>query len=211
VNITGRSYSSTAVVVESDGKVIVASTFGLVRLTAQGQLDESFGTGGTVSTDSGTILRLSLSASGQIVALGYSNGEFSNGPADFVVARYSSAGQPDVHFGQAGELTIPAAAAGAQSYGLPAYSIAGNQTIFANTYGAGASLIDIERDGTLDSSFGDDGTLNLTTPGDTAPPWQGFVIADRTHLYHVQAMNVGPVVTQYVEISAYRMTNLSRD
>jgi uncharacterized delta-60 repeat protein len=59
----GQSDIATAVVIESDGKIVVAGTshgtatgddIALARYTADGKLDTGFGKGGTISTDLGS-------------------------------------------------------------------------------------------------------------------------------------------------------------
>jgi uncharacterized delta-60 repeat protein len=93
----GGSLSDTAysVVLQSDGKIIVAGTsdsdFAVVRFNADGSLDTSFDTDGKVTTPIGSgtdeAYSVVLQSDGKIIAAGYSN----NGPNnnDFAVVRYS--------------------------------------------------------------------------------------------------------------------------
>jgi uncharacterized delta-60 repeat protein len=101
----GRAYhgvDTTAVVVQSDGKLLVAGDrftppstvdIAVARLTAAGRLDTTYGRGGTVSTDlrSGSEDRAAaavLGSDGKLVVAGATRPTFGSGPWDFAAARY---------------------------------------------------------------------------------------------------------------------------
>jgi uncharacterized delta-60 repeat protein len=100
----GGSRSSMAV--QPDGKIVMAggtfSAFALARFTADGKLDDSFGTGGTVTTlvngqaVQQEALGVAVQPDGAIVAAGYTVAD------GVVVVRYLSDGQPDDTFGTHG-------------------------------------------------------------------------------------------------------------
>jgi uncharacterized delta-60 repeat protein len=112
--------SASAVVVQPDGKIVVAGwsdnggkgaarsgtpldDFALVRYEADGRLDRSFGRGGIVVSDLAPDGELSaedvaLQPNGAIVAVG-------GGSGSFVVARYRPDGQLDGTFGDFGRVT----------------------------------------------------------------------------------------------------------
>jgi uncharacterized delta-60 repeat protein len=101
IELGGRDAAS-AVAQQADGKlaaVVVTGLgdFTLVRLNRDGGLDESFGSGGTVTTDFapaiGTAWDLAIQADGGIVAAGNS---FWAGSADFALARYQGGGVPTI-------------------------------------------------------------------------------------------------------------------
>ena len=109
----GPSRSENAgrsIAVQSDGKIVVAgdsyngtnSDFALVRYTAAGALDASFGNGGKVTTaigsgdDRGN--SVALQSDGKIVVAGYSS-------TDFALVRYTAAGALDTSFGSGGKVT----------------------------------------------------------------------------------------------------------
>src|SRR5207237_6773045 len=101
-----------AVVVQSDGKIIVAGQSGvypvfhsaLARYNSNGSLDQTFGNGGTVvaSLDNGGdgLSALVLQPDGKIVAAG--SVIHNNFTVGFVVARFNPDGSLDQTFGNAG-------------------------------------------------------------------------------------------------------------
>ena len=106
-DILGGGDQANAVAVQPDGKIVVAGSavrngidgdFALVRYNADGTPDQSFGTGGIVTTDLGTqsdaARALVIAPDGKIVVAG-SAGE------DIGLARYTSGGVLDTTFGTA--------------------------------------------------------------------------------------------------------------
>jgi uncharacterized delta-60 repeat protein len=97
------------VVFQADGKLVVAGMGGdqyaLARYTADGKLDPSFGSGGTVLTtlEAGSHA-LAIQHDGKIVAAGSISGPDSNyAPSfNFAFARYTSSGSLDPSFGRGG-------------------------------------------------------------------------------------------------------------
>jgi len=102
---------------QADGKIVVAgftqapnfnSDFALVRYTANGSIDSSFGTNGKVITAVGSfddlVYALSIQADGKIVAVGSSSN--SSYVHAFAVVRYNSNGTIDSTFGQAGKVVF---------------------------------------------------------------------------------------------------------
>ena len=112
----GLTETASSVVVQSDGKIIVAGgtypifpssggQFALVRYNSNGSLDTSFGDNGLVRTtfsSSGCYASaLALQADGKIIAAGTNYRDFSSN-SDFGVARYNSNGTLDTSFGTSG-------------------------------------------------------------------------------------------------------------
>ncbi len=112
----GSGESANAIVLQPDGKLIVAGgtnaltgDFLIVRYNGNGSLDTSFGNGGRVSTDFGAVDRAAavvLQPDGKIVAAGNSS---SSGFSfrDLVLARYNADGSLDSTFGNGGKVTVP--------------------------------------------------------------------------------------------------------
>ena len=82
-------------------------SFALMRLLANGTIDDSFGNGGRVQTaftDRGDeAFAVALQSDGKIVAAGASNTQVNS---NFAVARYDEDGDLDTSFSQDGKLTI---------------------------------------------------------------------------------------------------------
>ena len=111
--IIGGDYSSFAyaLAIQADGKIVVAGensinnnqdVFALTRYNINGSLDNTFGTGGIVTSLIGTSCRaraLAIQADGKIVvAVGSSN-------LNFTLTRYNTNGSLDNTFGTAGIIT----------------------------------------------------------------------------------------------------------
>jgi uncharacterized delta-60 repeat protein len=104
-----ESFSSPEIVIQPDGRIIVACSldgprrFGLGRYALDGTLDPTFGEGGKVRTRfrAGSAARaVALQRDGKIVAAGSAGG-------DFAVARYTPGGTLDQSFGGGGRVTTP--------------------------------------------------------------------------------------------------------
>ena len=116
--IGGIDDSANAVVLQRDGKIIIAGyawngsdyRFALARYTSSGILDPSFGTGGTVLTSGKDgvdelAFAAALQTDGKIVVVGYSGSDTNS----FALARYTSDGSLDTTFGVGGKVTTSVA------------------------------------------------------------------------------------------------------
>jgi uncharacterized delta-60 repeat protein len=103
--------SASAVLVASDGKIVVAGNANgsammtVTRLNPNGSLDTTFDGGGTATIDFGSLADLANDAvrqpDGKIVVAGYTQAD-----EDIAVARISANGSPDATFGAAGKATV---------------------------------------------------------------------------------------------------------
>jgi uncharacterized delta-60 repeat protein len=145
--------------------------------TTAGNLDPTFGTGGTVRTDfAGNIDQASAVAiqpNGQIVAAGSS---FSNSKTveDFIVARYNANGSLDKHFGKNGKITTDFFR-NVDSISAIAIQPDGGIVVagFAQLGGNGGTprvfaLARYRSDGSPDTSFGSGGALTTSFGGSFA-------------------------------------------
>ena len=116
------------VAIQADGKIVVAGysdvaekrDFALVRYTAAGKLDATFGSGGRVLTDLGAMSddeahAVVVQADGKIVVAGSSA---TKDRSDFALARYTPAGKLDAGFGRGGVMTASSGAATAYAVAL---------------------------------------------------------------------------------------------
>src|SRR3989442_919160 len=98
----GGGAEAGAVVLQADGKIVVAGGFGgaffaLARYNADGTLDPSFGSEGRVFTNFGGrdgARALALQADGKIVATGFTSSDFGT-RRRFALARYNPDGSLD--------------------------------------------------------------------------------------------------------------------
>jgi uncharacterized delta-60 repeat protein len=188
--LTGFSHGVNAIsalVLQPDGKIIVAGTsilnrsnaFALARYLSDGTRDGSFGSNGTVITDLGgndSPAAVALQPDGKIVVAGYSGLEVI-GPffADFVLARYTSTGVLDPAFGDAGTVRTnfgdndQATALALQPDGK--IVVAGVTLTSDSGSGFDMALARYLPNGRLDTSFSGDGKVTTTfgSGGDDGP------------------------------------------
>lgn len=187
-DITPNSDGATDVVIQTDGKIVVAgqgstggvftNVFLLARYKIDGSLDSSFGTSGTVTTSftegSANARAVALQTDGKILVVGDAHPLAS---AYFnALARYKPDGTPDSTFGTNGKV--------AKSVGVycDLYDVAiqtdGKIVVvgsFQNTTG-GTVFVGLQRyktNGTLDSTFGINGTVTRGPGVDN----RGFALA----------------------------------
>jgi uncharacterized delta-60 repeat protein len=162
----GGSLSDTAysVVLQSDGKIIVAGTsdsdFAVVRFNADGSLDTSFDTDGKVTTPIGSgtdeAYSVVLQSDGKIILSGYSVGA----NRDFTVVRYNADGSLDTSFGTGGKVTTPIGSGNDEANSVVLQS---DGKIILSGYSVGANtdfaVVRYNADGSLDTSFDTDGKV----------------------------------------------------
>lgn len=159
-----------ALALQSDGKIVVAGTFGgkfvVVRYQANGALDPSFGTAGTMITTvgvSGGATALALQPDGKIIAAG-------NADDNFALVRYYADGRLDTRFGTGGKVMT---AVGARSGALALAFQPDGKIVVAGSADNSFALIRYHADGRLDVRFGTGGTV-ITHPGPDRPPESGI-------------------------------------
>jgi len=156
--------------------LIMAAVVSHAQTTA-GNLDSTFGTGGTVRTDfAGNIDQanaVAIQSNGQIVAAGSS---FSNSKTveDFIVARYNANGSLDKRFGKNGKITTDFFR-NVDSISAVAIQPDGGIVVagFAQLGGSGGTprvfaLARYRNDGNPDTSFGNGGALTTSFGGNFA-------------------------------------------
>jgi uncharacterized delta-60 repeat protein len=158
---------ATSVAIAADGKIVAAGFSGsrtalaegaLARYTARGKLDPSFGQGGKVVTAlgaQGTLLDAAgLQPDGKILVVGT-----TNLPAGIavVVARFTSGGELDPSFGEAGRVVVDSLTRASGLVVQPDGKIvvAGYLDYAAGFPGFRSVLARYTADGKLDPSFGD--------------------------------------------------------
>jgi len=153
---------------QPDGKILlsgsVADGLGVARLHADGSMDAAFGTGGIASVDVPDASDVdgiagALQADGKIVVAGHLLAV--SGELEMVVARFDEDGSLDVTFGDEGLVRMDVKASG---YFLTAdVAVQAEQKILVlgsidNGVNLDVAVVRLNPDGTLDGSFGVDGT-----------------------------------------------------
>jgi uncharacterized delta-60 repeat protein/CSLREA domain-containing protein len=168
----GSGENATQVAVQADGKIVVAgiqaiNTFAshgdflIVRYSADGRLDTSFGDGGRVITDFGrdeTLNGLALQPDGKIIVVGTSGD-------DIALARYNANGSLDGSFDGDGKLVLDLGA-GRSDYGRDLALQSDGKIIvvghsFAGTTQRDLVVLRLNNNGSLDNTFGVGGVALL--------------------------------------------------
>lgn len=164
---------ATSVVVQADGKIVVAGRiadsssvdFGLVQYNGDGSLDSEFGIGGIVRTSFGTsqcrIESMALQSDGKIVVAGYLDTNIGSDNYAFALARYATDGSLDSLFDGDGKLTTDFGPGIDVAYSV---ALGPNGKIVAAGFTSNGSNEDIavvryNDDGTFDEAFNADGKL----------------------------------------------------
>jgi uncharacterized delta-60 repeat protein len=181
-NVSMGRDTANAVLVQPDGKIVVAGTvgvnesngtgadFGVVRYNTDGSLDTTFDGDGKVRTNFGGIRNdyataIALQADGKIVVAGYSDS--GGGRADFAVVRYNSDGSLDTTFDGDGKVLTDVGSDTDDK--IHAILIQPDGKIFAvggiftaGSDPAGGVIVRYNSNGSLDTSFDGDGKMTLS-------------------------------------------------
>lgn len=158
----GPLTSANAILVETDGKILVGGTtggkFAIARYNSDGTIDIAFGTNGILVTslDSamGIIKALAVEPDGSIIAAGTCTNSVS-GKQNVALAKYDSSGQLDKSFGSAGSVVA------FFSSGVDTVSRIGLQSdgkiVLVGSAGGDFAIARYTAVGVLDSRFGSGG------------------------------------------------------
>ncbi|QIS09599.1 hypothetical protein [Nocardia arthritidis] len=170
---------AVAVAIEFDGRIVVAGStqdpvhgnnFAIVRYTAGGNLDRSFGDGGKVSTDFGgrsdTAAAVVSQPDGKILVAGTSQGADTG--EDIALARYTPEGNPDTGFGAGGKVRTDLGTPADRGNAL-ALQPDGRIVVAGSSrdpvQGDNFALVRYTPDGKPDPSFGDGGRVSTDFGG----------------------------------------------
>ena len=158
--------------VQADGKILIGGTaetnasndFAMVRLTATGAVDNTFGSAGKVLTDfagdDDQVHRILIQPDGKILLAGYAY--YSSTDDDIALARYTSSGALDITFNTTGKQTFDLAAGYDFASALAVQSdgkiLVGGSVTNIN-YGEDFAVLRFNAQGTPDSSFGKSGVV----------------------------------------------------
>jgi uncharacterized delta-60 repeat protein len=185
-DFAGSRDTAYDVAIQADGKVVVAgqsqngteTDFALARYNSDGSLDTSFGTGGKVRSafidyaeaHEDTFGRaMDIQADGKIILAGKIYGTYRETAYDFALARYNIDGTLDTTFGSNGWVTTDFFFQPDEARSLVLQSdgtiiVGGWASIsFGNNGGEDFALARYNSDGTLDTTFGPDGTGKVNT------------------------------------------------
>lgn len=174
--------SAYSTAIQADGKIVVAGTgggglgtsdFTLARYNADGSFDTTFGTGGKVFTSIGNgdiAQTVAIQPDGKIIAAGYT---IVNQPNDgFALVRYNRDGSLDATFGSGGKVVTP----NNGSISSIAVQADGKVIVGGTISSIGPVLARYSSDGSLDTTFGTNGVLNIPVNGKITLQTDGKII-----------------------------------
>ncbi len=183
VEVPNVDVDTTALAVDGDGRLIAVATryessggvdFGMLRCSAAGVVDGTFGTSGQVTQDLALVApfaqarAVAVQGDGKILVSGFVNRGATS--LDFVLLRYLSTGTLDTSFGTQGYVTT---AVGSETDFVSSMLVQpdGKIVLAGYTTNAGKRLPALVRylnTGALDSSFGTGGIVTTVTTSDSA-------------------------------------------
>ncbi len=158
-----------SVVVQTDGKIVVAGSngndFSLVRYNIDGTLDKAFSDDGIVITQIGTDTdvahSLALQSDGKLLVTGYAN---MGGTDDIALVRYNVDGTLDTTFGVNGIVTTSTSNSDDHGFSVQVMPNGKIDVIGGTAYSsAGLAVIRYNENGTLDTNFSSHG-ISTNTP-----------------------------------------------
>ena len=186
-SVSNGNDQAYGIAVRPDGRIVVAGYFAgavsndtvVMRYLADGRLDSGFGQDGiarhTFSQETDEALALTLAPDGRIVIAGcIRNGS----PNDFLIARLTANGDRDQSFGANGLTIVPFSNAPDISLGV---ALQPDGKIIAAGFGNNGTNNDfgvarVNSNGTLDATFGGDGTV-LTAIGSSVDSANAVAVA----------------------------------
>jgi uncharacterized delta-60 repeat protein len=194
VDFFGQDDVPGAIAVQPDGKIVVAGrakragsdqvVMALVRLNADGAVDDGFGDHGKVVAEFGAAAdahAIAIDAQARIVVAGIGAGETAAAGQDFAVARFNADGSPDATFGGDGKVAVPLG--GTDSAGDVVIQPDGKILLAGASAGTGGTAVGergdlaaagalrgfalarLNPDGSPDAGFGSGGTVITEFPG----------------------------------------------
>jgi uncharacterized delta-60 repeat protein len=164
----GRNFH-TSIAVQSDGKIVVATSDGqneVLRFNPDGSPDITYDYKGAATSLFGgpgePLSAVAIDSAGRAIVVGTSNG-------DFAVGRFLSNGQVDSTFGSGG-MTLTTIGSGTNAASAVTIDALGRIVVAGRTSTGSATDIAIARystDGTLDHSFGQNGIITQDLGGIT--------------------------------------------
>jgi len=172
----GTGATAYGVAVQADGKIVVAGDsldggdifFTVVRYSAGGTLDSTFGSGGIATPAAGNAFAVAIQPDGKIVAAG----RFLPGPSQFGLVRLNSNGTPDATFGTSGLVSEDLGPGGDDEINAVALQsdgkivVAGYTTVGSIDHDFAVARYDAT--GALDPTFGPGGIVTTSVSPPTA-------------------------------------------
>lgn len=229
IDFAGGADTPQAVVLQSDGKLVIAGSaggadFGVVRLTPSGNLDPIFDADGKATIDFGSAVEsandVAIDANGRIVLAGTA-AVGAGGTNDFALARLDASGVLDATFSSDGKVTTDfnqnrdddARSLVLQSGG---FIVVGGTAIQEKTvpanFDADFALARYNSSGDLQLGFGTGGKKTIDFTRDTLAPSEdtlGEIALDANGRIVIAGTSAEPGLTGRVDVAAARLNGVT--
>ncbi len=158
----------TGMVIQTDGKILLAGRKGLERYNNSGSLDTSFNGTGKITQPfgyRGDVDKIAIQADGKIVVTGEEDIGYYVGQFIHTLARYNSNGSLDTSLDEDGKLTLDFRASRLELQ-------ADGKIVVAQTSNGNFTSARYNSNGTLDTSFDGDGAVSRVENGTFDRVWQ---------------------------------------
>lgn len=206
----GPGGHARAVVIQSDGKILVAGdafrgdpyrySVAVVRYATDGSLDSNFDGDGKVITyvgDSASARAIAVQADHKIVTAGWS--QSGDNSADFTVVRYNPDGTLDPTFDTDGWVTTDFDSSDSGTATSVAMQDDGKIVVAGNSQ-LGSVVARYNADGSLDTSFDEDGTVTTSLEGGSSA--NAITIQDDGKIVVAGEADGGALVVRYASDGA---------
>jgi uncharacterized delta-60 repeat protein len=148
------------------------------RITpAAGDLDPTFGSGGSVQSAAGPVFRMVLVPDGHILTLQQTlNGSSPGDSVDGTVARFDADGEPDPTFGTGGVATVPGYTNTRFGAALAALPDGGAVVTWVPDNAPNIHLVHLTASGAIDPTFGTNGTAVVSVRSDAGEAYVAAIL-----------------------------------
>lgn len=212
----GNSSSPSAMAVDGSGRIVVVGISGgdaaLVRYTANGTLDTTFGSGGKLITNirvfvyASHSVGIALQPDGRIV-LGSTTLDPATSTGEFLTARFNANGSADSTFGSGGVVTTHLGSwdefGGVTMQGDGKIVVGGSESQGTSPFAL--YLLRYNGDGSLDANFGMGGTVAAQAPDGHFIDVRGSGVTVQADGKIVAGGEFGDATGQFINLAALRV------
>jgi uncharacterized delta-60 repeat protein len=203
LNNISVSASGTDVAVQSDGKILAAGVVNtgvsgnalyVARFNLNNTLDTTFGTSGVAIVDFGqeTGAGIRLQSDGKILLGGSINGP-TNAEHDLVIARLNTDGTLDTTFDTDGKVSVSVSNGASERFGNIDVTPDGKIVIIGTVGDVDTSVVRLNTNGSLDTSFSGDGILVVDIGSAVNQSGQGTVQSDNKIVVATTVANISSI------------------
>ena len=215
IETNGVVIYSKSIALQSDGKIVIVgqyidsnnNSFIVIRLNTDGSYDTSFNINGRFfepfGTDNITAFVVAIQSDGSILVGGETVFSATNPNLDFAVIRITTNGNKDVSFGNVGKSIV--SVTNGKDYGRALEIQPDGKILLAGSCDNMLGIIGLLSNGTLDTSFNNNGILLTTIPSSTTSNITNIQIDKQ----HIKVLNSGKILISGTSGSDFSLLQLN--